>query len=45
MEPMEKVMLQLDQLLPQIPYWARAEQMELSSPQCLLWRHAGQNIR
>ena len=38
MDPMEQMLLRLRELQPEVPSWAKAEQMEISVPQTELWK-------
>lgn len=40
MDPLEQIMLRVEELQPQIPSWVKAEQMEISIPQKDLWRYS-----
>ena len=40
MDHMELIMLRMAELLPKIPSWAKAEQMEISVPQKELWKYS-----
>jgi hypothetical protein len=37
---MEQMLLRLRELQPEVPSWAKAEQMEISVPQTELWKYA-----
>ena len=39
MDPMEQMLLRLRELQPEVPSWAKAEQMEISVPQTELWKY------
>lgn len=40
MDHMERMILRMKQLQPQIPFWAKAEQMEICTSQAELWKYA-----
>ncbi len=40
MDLLEEIMLRIDALKPGIPFWAKAEGMEICTPQKELWRYA-----
>ena len=40
MDHMEQMMLRMTELQPKIPSWAKAEQMEICTPQKELWKYA-----
>ena len=39
MDHMEQMMLRMKELHPIIPSWAKAEQMEICTPQSELWKY------
>ncbi len=39
MDHMEQMMLRMKELQPKIPSWAKAEQMEICTPQSELWKY------
>jgi len=43
MDHMELIMLRMAELLPKIPSWAKAEQMEISVSQKELWKYSDSN--
>jgi hypothetical protein len=45
MDHMEQIMLRMAELHPQIPAWAKAEQMGSSIPQIELWRFSSDAVR
>ncbi len=40
MDRVEHMLLRMTELQPQIPFWAKAENMELCTPQKELWKYA-----
>ena len=44
MDPMEQMLLRLRELQPEVPSWAKAEQMEISVPQTELWKYPAKAI-
>ena len=44
MDPMEQMLLRLSELQPEVPSWAKAEQMEISVPQIELWKYTANSI-
>jgi hypothetical protein len=42
---MEQMMLRMTELQPKIPSWAKAEQMEICTPQKELWKYADEPSR
>ena len=44
MDPMEKILLHLRELQPEVPSWAKAEQMEISVPQIEIWKYSVNSI-
>ena len=44
MDPMEQMLLRLRELQPEVPPWAKAEQMEISVPQTELWKYPAKAI-
>ena len=36
----EQMMFRMKALRPEIPYWAKAERMEICTPQTELWKYA-----
>ncbi len=42
MDVLERVILKLKWRRPEIPLWARAERMEMSVPEAVLWRSGRQ---
>ena len=44
MDPMEQSLLRLRELRPEVPFWAKAEQMEISVPQIELWKYSATAI-
>ena len=45
MDYMEQMMLRMTELQPKIPSWAKAEQMEICTPQKELWKYADEPFR
>ena len=45
MDPMEQMLLRLHELQPEVPSWAKAEQMEISVPQTELWKYPAKAIQ
>lgn len=45
MDHMEQMMLRMTELQPKIPSWAKAENMELCTPQKELWKYADEPTR
>ena len=45
MDPMEQTMLRLRDLQPRIPSWAKAERMEICTPQEELWKYGEEPTR
>ncbi len=39
MDPIEEIQKRLCRLQPEVPAWAKAEQMEISVPQIELWKY------
>ena len=44
MDPMEQMLLRLRELQPEVPSWAKADQMEISVPQIELWKYTANSI-
>ena len=45
MDPVERMILRVKNILPETPLWAKAERMERSVPQSELWRYSGKPFR
>lgn len=45
MDHMELMMLRMNELRPAIPFWARAEQMEIGTPRAELWKYADESVK
>ena len=45
MDRVEQMLLRMTELQPQIPFWAKAEQMEICTPQKELWKYTDDALR
>ena len=45
MNRVEQMLLRMTELQPQIPFWAKAEQMEICTPQKELWKYTDDALR
>ena len=44
MEYIDLAMLRIKELEPQVPVWAKAEQMETKLPEIVLWKYSGRAV-
>lgn len=45
MDRVEQMLIRMTELQPQIPFWAKAEQMEICTPQKELWKYTDDALR